>query len=357
MGNGYHGLVTVGSDIGNGCVPCGGRGWTWVDWWTWWTANMASVRVYTLLYLRRVWSIKSAITVDQKPRTIAMTSQPLELSVDIPGLEIPGHYLSIVPSPDVDIPISRFRFYVLQEQKATLVFPPAETLFSTSLPSGTYNLSNLTKHPIPSAKSLRSLQIYLRNLPDATQLSLQSIRNPVNHDEFLPLWVLTVWDKVSSLINSRNQWVQSCLWAERLKSTHREGTQRAFTHFGILGWGSQLSLYGLRGITNLSLTQFLSNDRVNDEAIDLMARFLSCSPALPTRILVFDLRLSKFLSTIHSRDALGHPSPPHIQEFETQLAQANAFYFPLFHAKFEHWIAFKVDMCRREVAYGLFFIG
>ena len=283
-----------------------------------------------------------------------MTSQPLELPIDIPALEIPGHYLSIVPSPDINIPISRFRFYVLQEQKATLVFPPAETLFSTSLPSGTYNLSDLAKHPVPSAKSLQSLQTYLNNLPNATRLSLRSIRNPVNHDvEFLPLWVLTVWDGVSLLINSRNRWAQSCSWAERLKATNQEGTQRAFAHFRILGWGSQLSLYGLRGITNLSLAQFLSNDRVNDEAIDLMARFLSCSSALPTTILIFDLRLSKFLSTIHSRDVLGHPSPPHIQEFETRLAQANAFYFPLFHAKFEHWIAFKVDMLRREVAYGL----
>jgi hypothetical protein len=286
-----------------------------------------------------------------------MTSQLLELPADIPGLEIPEDYLSVIASPDINIPVSRFRLHVLQEQKAALVFPPAETSFTTSPPSTTYNLSDLAKHPIPSAKHLRSLKTYLNNSSDDTRLSLRSIRNPSNREELLPLWVLTAWNEVSSLIDSRNKWAQSCLWVQHLRDTHQEGTQLASTHFRMLGWGSELPLYGLRGITTLSLAQFLGDNRINGEAIDLMSRFLSHSPARPAGVLVFDLRLSNFLSTICSQEAFDRPSPPHIEELEHQLTQANAFYFPLFHASCEHWVAFKVDRCRREIVYGTFSIG
>lgn len=286
-----------------------------------------------------------------------MTSPPLELLADVPGLEIPEDYLSVIASPDVNIPVGRFRFHVLQEQKAALVFPPAETSFTTSPPSVTYNLSELAKHPIPSAKYLQFLNTYMNNSSNDTRLSLRSIRNPSNREELLPLWVLTVWDRVSSLIDSRNKWAQSCLWVERLRAIHQEATQLASTHFRTLGWGSELPLYGLRGITNLSLAQFLSDNRINGEAIDLMSRFLLHSPARPAGVLVFDLRLSNFLSTVRSREAFDHPSPPHIEELEHQLTQANAFYFPLFHANCEHWVAFKVDTRRREIIYGMFSIS
>jgi hypothetical protein len=283
-----------------------------------------------------------------------MSSLPLELAVDIPGMEIPECFLSVIPSTAADTPVNRFRFHVLQEQKGALVFPPAETSFSVLPPSGTYNLSDLTKHPIPPAKYIRSLKTHLNNSSNNTRLTFQSIRNPTNHEELLPLWVLTVWDEVSLLIYSRNQWTQSYSWVKRLQATRQEceGTRLAFTHFEVLGWGSQISLYGLQGMTNLSLAQFLSDNCVNGEAIDLMARFLSSNPTLPARVLVLDLRLSNFLSTVGSRDTLDCPSPPYIQEIENQLTGANTFYFPSFHAKYNHWIAFKVDIFHREVMYG-----
>jgi len=287
-----------------------------------------------------------------------MPSLPLELAVDVPGLAIPERYLSVISSPDLDTPVSRFRFHVLQEQKGALVFPPAKTSFSTSPPSRNYNPSELAKLPIPPAKYLRSLQTHLHNSSDDTRLAFRSICNPVNHKEFLPLWVLTVWGEVSSLIDSRNQWTKSYSWVERLQATHQDGEeiQLVFNRFKVLGWGSRLSLYGLQGMTNLSLAQFLSDNCVNGEAIDLMARFLSSSPNLPVGVLILDLRLSNFLLMISSQDldVLNHPSPSHIREIEDQLAKANAFYFPSFHAKYNHWITFKVDIPCREVVYGTF---
>lgn len=288
-----------------------------------------------------------------------MASLPLELAVDIPGLEIPECYLSVVPSSDIDTPVNRFRLHVLQERKGGLVFPPAGTSFSVLPPSRTYDLSELARHPIPPAKYLQSLKTYLNNSPDDARLAFRSIRNFTNHEELLPLWVLTVWDEVSSLIDSRDQWTQAFMWVKRLQATHHEdeGVQLALAHFGVIGRGSKISLYGLRGITNLTLAQLLSDNRINAEAVDLMARFLSSSPSLPAGTLVLDLRLSNFLSTVDLQKAANHPPPPHIQELENQLIRANTFYFPLFHGEYDHWIAFKVDMLRKEVSYGTSYIG
>jgi len=287
-----------------------------------------------------------------------MASLPLELPVDIPGLEIPEPYLSVIPSSDVNTPVNRFRFHVLQEQRGGLVFPPAETSFSTSPPSGTYDLSKLAKHPIPPAKYLQSLKTYLSNSSNDARLGFRSIHNFANHEELLPLWVLTIWDKISLLVESRDRWMQAFLWVMRLQAAHQEdkGTQLARAYFEVIGWGSQLSLYGLRGITNLALAQFLSDGRINAEAVDLMARFLLSSPSLPAGVLVLDLRLSNFLSTVDLQKAGNHPPPPHIQDLENQLVRVNAFYFPVFHAKYDHWIAFKVDVLRREVIYGTLYI-
>ena len=105
---------------------------------------------------------------------------------------------------------------------------------------------------------------------------------------------------------------------------------------------------------NLSLAQFLNNDCVNSKAIDLMAHFLSSSPALPARVFILDRRLPNFLSTLGLQDALDHPPPPYIQVFENQLTKTNAFYFPPFRTIHKHWISFKVDMLCSEVTYGTF---
>ena len=162
-------------------------------------------------------------------RVATMASLPLELPVDIPGLEILSWCQSLVPSLAVDAPVDSFHFHILQEQKGGLVFPLAETLFSMLPPSDTYNLSSLAKDPIPPTEYLQLLKTCLNNLSDNNRLSLRSIHNSTsNHKECLPLWVLTLWDAISSLISSRNQWAQSYSWVTCLQNSHQEGVSVRF---------------------------------------------------------------------------------------------------------------------------------
>ena len=209
---------------------------------------------------------------------------------------------------------------------------------------------------MPPAKYLQSLKTHLSNLSDNDHLSLQSIHNPTDRKERLPHWVLTIWDAISSLISSRNRWTRSYLWVNRFQDYHQEGEGKplALEYFKVLGWGSKMSLYGLRGVTNLSLTQFLSDNCINGDAIDLMARQLASRRTLPEGVLIFDLRLSNFLSRIGSQVDLERPSPVHVQDFEHQLTKAQTLYFPLFYQGRNHWIVFKVDLCSKKVAYGTF---
>ena len=235
------------------------------------------------------------------------------------------------------------------------MFLPAETSFSTLPPSETHNLFVFAAYIIPPAEYLQSLKAYLSNSPDDVRLAFRSIHNPINRDQLLPLWILTAWGEVASLVDSYNRWARSNSWEARLRTSRQEveGTRLASDNFDVLGWGSQMSLYGLRGKTNLSLAQFLSDDHIDGGAIDLMAHFLSSSPTLPARVLVFGLRLSDFLSEVDFRDALNHPFPPHIRELEDRLFWADVFYFPSSYEKDDHWIVFKVDALRKEVTYGM----
>jgi len=286
-----------------------------------------------------------------------MASQPpQELPVDLPELDVPAGYFSIIPSLSVYTPVNTFRFHVLQEQQSTLVFPKASSSFSHSPPSPTYDPSMLARDPIPPSKYLRLLKKHLAGLPDSAQLSLHSIRNPVRNEELMPLWVITVWDEVSALRDSRDMWNDAYSWVKSLQVTQQHGdhTHVTFVHFATLGWNAPLSHYGLRGVTTLALPQFLSNNRINDEAVDLMAHFLSSKNALPSGVLVAQLSLSNFISSIRADDISLLPSPSHIQQIEQRLSQISELYFPSFYCEYQHWIAFKVNITRKEVTYSRF---
>jgi len=282
-----------------------------------------------------------------------MYSQLLELAVDLPSLDIPDVYSTVIPSPNAHTPVNRFQFHILQPLSSSLTFPTAPTSLSTAPPSATYNLCDLSKAPIPPASYLQSLKKHLLNSSAEDRLSFRSVRNPANVKELLPLWVLTVWEEVSQLADAQDKWKASYSWVRSLQDTRQasDHTAATFAHLEVLGWKSPISLYGLRGMTNLSLAQFLHDDRVNEDAIDLMSRFLAANPTLPDDTLILDLRLSRFIST---QDHTSRRTPPHIRELEERIRHAAALYFPMFYKEYEHWIAFKVDLLRRKVMYGMF---
>ena len=90
--------------------------------------------------------------------------------------------------------------------------------------------------------------------------------------------IFAVWEEGYKLAGAQDEWKASYPWVGCLQNAHCPNDRAAttFVHPEVLGWNSPVSLYGLRGVTNLSLAQFLGDDRVNG-AIDLM----STPPPLP----------------------------------------------------------------------------
>lgn len=285
-----------------------------------------------------------------------MASQPLKLPVDLPELDVPAGYLSVIPSPSVHASVNTFRFYVLQERQGILVSPIASASFSVSPPSATYNPSTLARDPIPPSRYLRLLRKHLNNSPDDVQLSLRSIQNPTRSGELLPLWAITVWEEVSALRDSQDAWNNAHSWIKGLQATqqHEDHTCAAFLHFTGLGWNAPLTNYGLKGVTTLALSQFLSDGRINDEGIDLMVHSLSSKDTLPSDMFIAQLSLSNFISSIRGKNTPPSSSPSHIHQIEQRLPHVSELYFPSFYAEHQHWIAFKVDITRKEVTYSGF---
>ena len=108
-----------------------------------------------------------------------MCSQPLELAVDLPGLDIPDVYLTVIPSPNAHTPVNRFWFHVLQPLSGSLAFLTASALLSTAPPLGTYNLGDLSKAPIPPASYLRSLK---KHILAGGEVVLESSRDRVTFE-------------------------------------------------------------------------------------------------------------------------------------------------------------------------------
>ena len=222
-----------------------------------------------------------------------MWSHLLELVVDLPDLDVPDVYSTAIPLPNAHTPVNQFQFHVLQPCLNSLVFPTTAASLSTTPLLGTYNLCDLSKASILPMKYLRSLKEHLINTsnPDGC-LSFHSVCNPANPKELLPLWVLTIWEEVSWLADSQEKWNASYSWVRSLQDMRHpnsDHTMVTFCHLEVLGWNSPMSLYGLQGMTTLSLAQFLGDGRANDEAIDIMSRFLSAKPTLPHGILIADL--------------------------------------------------------------------
>ena len=288
-----------------------------------------------------------------------MVSQSLELLVDLPELDIPAGYLSVVPSLSVHTPANAFRFHVLQERQSALVLSTASTSLSTSPPSATYDPSALARDPIPPPSHLRQLKKHILYLPERDRLMLRSIRNPIRSEELLPLWAVTVWDEVSALRDFRDMWNNAYSWIKDRQTTQQyDGdTREALACFSRIGWNAPLLHHGLRGVTTLALPQFLSNGRVNDEAIDLMVHFLSSKDTLPSNVLIARLSLSGFISSLGTENEPLPPSPPHIRQIEERLPHLSRLYLPLFYAQYSHWIAFEVDIAYRKVTYSMFYFS
>ena len=113
-----------------------------------------------------------------------MAPPPLELAADIPGSEVPECYLSIITSSAIDIPVNRFRFHVLQDQKGALVFPPAKTAASIWLRLSTFNFclscttvtGIYTKTGGNNSKYSWAGEIF--NMPGAASIHIQLLRHP-----------------------------------------------------------------------------------------------------------------------------------------------------------------------------------
>ena len=93
--------------------------------------------------------------------------EPLELMEDLPDLNIPDAYLTVIPSSDIHTPANQFRLYVFPPWLSSPEFPSDDVSLSAAPPQVTCNPDGLSKAPIPPASYLRPLKARLVNLtPD-----------------------------------------------------------------------------------------------------------------------------------------------------------------------------------------------
>jgi hypothetical protein len=125
-----------------------------------------------------------------------------------------------------------------------------------------------------------------------------------------------------------------------------------------LPWNGEMSIPGaLTGTTTLAFGRLLSEEEISGTLIDIMASYLS------TRILDQDpnsttvIEQLRFMHNIEKVESVDHQAKP-LTKFLKRLEErfkggiSRTLYFPAHFKQQRHWLSFKIDFERRQLAYG-----
>jgi len=99
------------------------------------------------------------------------------------------------------IPVQSFLSSTFPPHDHSLVVEAASECFSNNPPNEI--LTSLTKRPIPPQKFIQDMKT---QFGQAVLDCRKSIKDPLYDKSFLPLWVLTLWERLAELNAARNRW-------------------------------------------------------------------------------------------------------------------------------------------------------
>lgn len=179
-------------------------------------------------------------------------------------LAIPLTYTMYLPSRQLSI--TDFLKAELPVQSSALISIAAINVFSTEEPNE--DITCLKTRPIPPKEWLDKLE---KAFGQAWFNGAWSIVDPRYKSSHLPLWVLTYWREMKSVIEKRSIWQSAEAWLARWgkEGKELEEADRVWEMMSSLTWGLDVTALGA-GSPKDSLTVLLSNNWINGGTIDMM---------------------------------------------------------------------------------------
>jgi hypothetical protein len=281
----------------------------------------------------------------------ALDPEDLDLLSEI--MDIPQEVSSILPSDDLTVKdILSFKLPDIEVRSFT---ETAASCFSRARPNENMDLAT----PIPPRSWVHSLR---ESLDDAIRDGKRSILHPQFKDQPLPLWMLTLWEKLHTVCEAKMTWVNADAWLQQKIDDNHIWTNLhpdmnfRYSHIEMLRLPYYKRLVGRAstGLRNtLQLARFLSDDAwLSDTLIDIMIQ------SIARRLVPEQSNLNLVITDTELVDAICVAKPnfdslPHtFKLLEQTLAEGKVLFFPACIPGMSHFVAFRIDFERKTLCYG-----
>ena len=252
-------------------------------------------------------------------------------------------------SINAHLPIQNFLSSTFPSHSHSLVIEAASQCFTNNPP--TKILATLVERDIPPDKFIQDL---LLEFGQAVLDRQTSIRDPLYNRSFLPLWVLTLWERLAELNAAKKKWISARTWLQQSSRNLAPATFATATqHLARTGWCADITV-GQECATTLTLPQLLADARLNGTVLDLMVQCVQTEVADSGNAGVYvcgTLFPNKVAQLWETR-----AKPP--DWFQKRFidpvldSQGHTLYFPMFWPEHEHWVSVRINFDKRLISVG-----
>lgn len=258
---------------------------------------------------------------------------------------IPNHFRAQLPTATALV--HEFISHPLPLQSSGLSFHQTNGWFSDDAALTPPNI--LLNRPIPPADVLKNLNEAAGQMWFDGAVSIVDPRFNDGTERF-PLWILTLWNEVATMIQHQKQWSLSVRWLG-LVAHHKDIVAQAKNLVGMLSWNGPL---GPGGKTTLELASFLGVSWLSDTQVDMMVEVLQSrlvTEEYTEHTLVEPLAFSLELRNI-GKGWKALEASPYLSRLASQIQDGvTAIWFPI-NLSNVHWIAGKVDFESHTFEFG-----
>ncbi|KAF8228718.1 hypothetical protein L208DRAFT_1403197 [Tricholoma matsutake] len=248
--------------------------------------------------------------------------------------------------PNSEVAVKDFLALKLPKESYALVHPSASTCFST-LPAND-NVKHLITRAFPSQNFVEAMR---KEFGQALLDGAVSVEDPSYKNSRLPLWSLQYWHEMYKVVDSQSRWRTCLIWLD--SKMHSTATLLAVQV--VQAWLSIKIMGAFMNMTTLTLVHLLDDEEISGSLIDMMATHLltraSQDPSCTTVIeqLRFMHNIEKAKSVHYHTNSLINFLKWLEEQFKSSVL--HTLYFPVHFKQKWHWLSFKIDFKKQQLAY------
>ncbi|KAG1853416.1 hypothetical protein F4604DRAFT_1933310 [Suillus subluteus] len=273
----------------------------------------------------------------------ALDPEDLDLLLEI--MDIPKEVSSmLLPSSDA-VNVRQILKFTLPDVDDGSFAQAGASCFDSARPNENLDLPPFIP-PKPWVYSLRE------SLDDAICEGKRSIVHPQLKDQPLPLWMLSLWEKLHAVRDAKMSWQNADRWLSQKMYDCDMNPLSARQEMYHLPYHKKLAGQASTSLrSTLQLARFLSDDAwLSDSLVDMMMHS-TIRRLVPNQsnLVIIDTELADAICMSKPNfDSL----PNAFKKLEQALAEGKILFFPVCIPGMSHFVAFRIDFKRKALRYG-----